>query len=220
MRARHFSLVVAGGILSAGIFASAVLAQGGRGEPQRGGETKKSAPPAKSPQQPQQRQEPQRQARPQVGDGHIPARGPARTPVAEQQRPQPAPQRGQQPPQRTADMPGHPTAPHVDVNHDRWVGHNIGPRDPNLHLDRPWQHGRFSGSIGASTVWRLRGGSRERFNVGGYFFQVAPYEYGYSDGWLWDNDDIILYLDPDHDGWYLAYDVRLGTYVHVLYLGL
>jgi hypothetical protein len=65
----------------------------------------------------------------------------------------------------------------------------------------------------------MQGGSRDRFNVGGYYFQVAPYEYGYTDGWLWDNDDIILYLDPDHDGWYLAYDVRLGTYVHVQYLG-
>jgi hypothetical protein len=106
------------------------------------------------------------------------------------------------------------------VRNDRWVGHDLGPRDPNLHLDRPWQHGRFSGSIGASTVWRLHGGSRERFGIGGSFFQVAPYEYGYTDGWLWDNDDIILYLDPDHDGWYLAYDVRLGTYVHVQYLGL
>jgi hypothetical protein len=99
------------------------------------------------------------------------------------------------------------------------VGHDLGPRDPNLRLDHPWQHGRFSLEIGSQHVWRMQGGSRDRFNVGGYYFQVAPYEYGYTDGWLWDNDDIILYLDPDHDGWYLAYDVRLGTYVHVQYLG-
>ena len=116
-------------------------------------------------------------------------------------------------------MPGHPTAPHVDAATDRWVGHDLGPSDPNLRLAHPWQNGRFSLEIGAQHVWRMQGGSRNRFNVGGYYFQVAPYEYGYTDGWLWDNDDIILYLDPDHDGWYLAYDVRLGTYVHVQYLG-
>jgi hypothetical protein len=215
------------------------LAQDSRGTPQRG-DVKRAAPATKAP--PQQR-------RPEVGGGHIPASGPARTPQQQQpqrQQQQQQPQRQQQPQQpqqqqraqqpqqqqqqraqqpvqqpvlRTPDRPGHPVAPHVDAATNRWVGHDLGPNDPNLRLDHPWQHGRFTGPIGAQHVWRMQGGGRARFNIDGYFFQVAPYEYGYTDGWLWDSDDIMLYEDPDHDGWYLAYDVRLGVYVHVLYLG-
>lgn len=140
-----------------------------------------------------------------VGGGHIPSHGP--------QTHLPLPQPGGRP-----DLPGHPSAPHVDANNDRWVGHT-GGNDANYHLDHPWQRGRFPDAVGANHVWRLGGGGPNRFGFGGFFFSVAPYDVGYCNGWLWDSDDIVLYDDPDHPGWYLAYNVRLGTYVHVMYLG-
>ncbi len=158
-----------------------------------------------------------------VGHGYIPARGPTPAPRNAQK---PAPPREvKQPPEGSTqrpsyrDQPSHPTAPHVHADTGKWVGHDTGPNDPHYHLDHPWEHGHFPGGIGRSYVYRLVGGAPDRFWFGGFYFSVAPYDVDDCAGWLWDSDDIVVYADPDHIGWYLAYNVRLGTYVHVMYLG-
>ncbi len=120
--------------------------------------------------------------------------------------------------QHYSDHAGHPDAPHVHAD-DHWIGHDSGRNDVHYHLDHPWEHGHFSGGFGRDHVWRLEGGGRDRFWFGGFYFGVSPYDYGFVDGWNWGGDQIVIYEDPDHDGWYLAYNVRLGTYVHVQYLG-
>lgn len=121
-------------------------------------------------------------------------------------------------PQRNfADHDGHPNAPHVDGK--TWVGHDGGRDDVRYHVDVPWAHGRFTGGFGPGHVWRIEGGGPNRFWFHGWYWNVAPADVIYCNGWLWDTDQIIIYEDSDHVGWYLAYNVRLGTYVHVMYLG-
>lgn len=116
-----------------------------------------------------------------------------------------------------SDHAGHPNVPHVDGK--KWVGHDSGPAAPAYHVDHPFEHGHFSGGFGPSHRWHLAGGDPSRFWFNGWYWSVAAADAAFCDGWLWNSDDIIIYEDPDHPGWYLAYNVRLGTYVHVEYLG-
>lgn len=144
--------------------------------------------------------------------GH-PIKPPSHGPAPFHGTPQPvAPQRNY------SDKEGHPNAPHVDKG-NKWVGHDTGHDDARYHVDQPWQHGHFTGGFGPSHRWRLAGGDPSRFWFNGWYWSVAPADIGFCDGWLWGSDEIIIYDDPDHDGWYLAYNVRLGTYVHVMYMG-
>jgi hypothetical protein len=134
----------------------------------------------------------------------------------------PEPFRGNPPPPSAAPAPNlQNERPHVDRETGRWVGHDWGPGDARFKLEHPWARGRFKGAMGRGHVYRLSGWDepRHRFSFGSSYFVVADPDLSYVDDWSWSHDQILLYDDPDHPGYYLAYNERTGTYAHVMYDG-
>ena len=115
-----------------------------------------------------------------------------------------------------------PGRPHGEVPYVRdghWYGH-AAPGDARFHLDRPFQFGRF-GLVGPGHVFRtvrVDLGARRLWLPGGRF-EIADWDWALTSPWCWTCDDFVVYLDPDHVGWYLLYDVRMGEYVHAQFLG-
>jgi len=119
-----------------------------------------------------------------------------------------------------ADKPGTPEAPHVDPG-NKWVGHATPAGTiRQYHQDRPWEHGHFTGGLRPQTRIRSGGRRASRFWFNGLYFSVAPADIAFANGWLWNSDDYRCCMRTRIiPGYYLAYNTRLGTYAHVLYLG-
>ena len=111
------------------------------------------------------------------------------------------------------------STPHV--NNDHWYGHDR-PDDKRYHFDHPFEHGRFE-HFGPSYRYRIERFDRDHHRFwfpGGYFFEVAAWDWPICADWCWDcEDDFVIYEDSDHEGWYLLYNVHTGVYVHVNYMG-
>jgi len=122
---------------------------------------------------------------------------------------------------RVAPMfePGHPATTAPYVRNDQWYGH-AAVNDPRFRLASPFQHGRFplTGPSHIYTVNRFDAGTRRIWMPGGQF-EIADYDWAVTAPWCWTCDEFAVYPDPDHAGWYLIYDVRMGEYVHAQFLG-
>ena len=49
---------------------------------------------------------------------------------------------------------------------------------------------------------------------------VASYDVNRCRDWQWDRDQVYVYDDDHHPGWYLLFNARLGRYVHVEFSGV
>ena len=162
----------------------------------------------RAPEQRAQQEHPQREANaPRANQGHIPP-----APAKREPRAAPEPQRH--------DGGRVNNTPHV--SNDHWFGHDK-PNDKRYVVAHPFEHGHF-GEIGPSHRFRV-----ERFDAanhrfwfpGGFYFDIAPWDWTLAADWCFDcgDDDFVVYDDPDHDGWYLLYNVHTGAYIHVQYMG-
>ena len=109
--------------------------------------------------------------------------------------------------------------PHV--SNDHWYGHDA-PNDKRFHIDHPFPHGRFEhfGPSYRYSVTRIDHDHHRFWFPGGFYFQIADWDWPLAADWCWDcGDDFVVYEDPDHVGWYLLYNIHTGVYVHVTYLG-
>jgi hypothetical protein len=110
--------------------------------------------------------------------------------------------------------------PHV--NRDHWYGH-AAPAEPRYHLNHPFPVGRFAhvGSAYRYPIVRMDMAAHRFWLPGGYYFGIEPTEWPLVETWCWDcGDDFVIYIDADHPGWYLLYNVHTGTFVHVQYMGM
>jgi len=144
---------------------------------------------------------------PRANQGRIPAPPPKREPRAK-----PEPQR--------IEGGRVNSVPHVANDH--WYGHDK-PNDPRYHLDHPFEHGHFA-NFGQSyrySVVRIDSNLHRFWLPGGYFFDIAAWDWALAADWCWTcGDDFVVYEDPDHPGWYLLYNVNTGAYIHVQYMGM
>ncbi|MGO9259030.1 MAG: hypothetical protein ACLQU1_22315 [Bryobacteraceae bacterium] len=65
---------------------------------------------------------------------------------------------------------------------------------------------------------RRHAGNQSHFWFTDFFWDDAAFDCNIVAGWNWSGDQMVIYEDSDHFGWYLDYNPRLGPYAHVEYL--
>jgi hypothetical protein len=105
------------------------------------------------------------------------------------------------------DNPHNPHYDHWDYDHDRY---EPGHRYP---------HGRYPDVRHRWVARTFDVRTRRVILDDRSTWVVASYDVSRCRGWAWDRDDVFVYDDDHHPGWYLLFNARLGQYIHVEYFG-
>jgi hypothetical protein len=85
---------------------------------------------------------------------------------------------------------------------------------------RPFPHGRYEHAREHFVVRSFDFRTRRVFFPDRSSWVIAAYDIPRCRDWAWDRDDVYVYEDDTHPGWYLLFNARLGRYVHVEYFGV
>ena len=106
------------------------------------------------------------------------------------------------------DNPNNPHYRDWDSDHER------------IRPGRAYPHGRYDHVREVFVARRFDYRTRHIFLYDNSDWVVAQYDLDRCRDWQWDRDQVYVYDDDHHPGWYLLFNARLGRYVHVEYFGV
>ncbi len=93
--------------------------------------------------------------------------------------------------------------------------------DHDRGLHRGWyKHGRYEGVRRVYHIRTYDVRTRRVILVDRSTWVVASYDAPRCRDWDWDRDEVYVYDDDRHPGWYLLFNSRMGRYVHVEFFGV
>jgi hypothetical protein len=116
---------------------------------------------------------------------------------------------------------------HDNGKHKGWYKH--GDRDDYHDWDddherirpgRPYPYGRYENVRHSFVSVSIDYHTRRVVLYDRSNWVVAPYDLDRCRDWRWDRDEVFVYDDDHHPGWYLLFNSRLGRYVHVEFSGI
>jgi len=116
---------------------------------------------------------------------------------------------------------------HDNGKHKGWYKH--GDRDDYGNWDddhdrirpgRPYPYGRYGNVKHSFVSVSIDYRTRRVVLYDHSNWVVAPYDIDRCRDWRWDRDEVYVYDDDHHPGWYLLFNARMGRYVHVEYSGV